>query len=1675
MKIKPASSIIDNKTNDVLEMEAGSTDIPRYAQVNNTLKPSVINGKKVTYYKSLENSDTTFEAQAEKDSNKTAYTKVTNSISSQAGLDVKENKVYNGDETEYVNRLKNKRNFVNSGKRDGKDENLEINKTLGLKDDASITAYVDSKTQQLGEGYSSDIKSRLVGISKKPNETLIVKQTDEAIEDAPEKKDSLEWNIKSQNSDFAKDETKFSLGGKELETFSTEYINTTEDVFNTSKRFKPITSKIDGGGLVNSSYYGSQDDEPSSGSWDDLLPNAKTALAKSTLGLGVSKDLINKVAEPIMGFFGIEGNEEVNALSLSMTSLEHWKGERAKTFHTKDWKPKNTLNTDANAAGSMASDLRGELGRTTGGLGGIAAKSGNSWLTAGGQLVDMTVGAGLTNTITDITGSFAKGVGDGEWQPEVDELANLNTVTKDTIYTSKPGIRFKAKSGMVQNVTSNQDSVAIFGKSGYTKNGDSLRNTYGTSLDLLRGNQLNATRTSKIRRMILNEDNEFKKKRMVYNLKEEISSGGSLYNYQEDSNGFFYWEKSDDLYTNFNLSSEEAQLITLIKNRNTYNKTLGYIYIRPYYNYVDDKTKQDPGNGLGLFDIPFEFTPNIQESATQANYQQETLLGRLGQFQIFTGTNLPTVSIELQYMALAPDSLDEHERQGMNKEWGTDAWQYYWTNNRIEAIEMKLRSLVFADYVSGDYLIKPPLVEIHLENARGQNAETVGDLYKYPIGSNNPSKVGERYLQYSTSIHGSARNRYKKYIVTSVQIDKISDSDIIYPSLYGRVYDSSVSSSNPMWHVKNAVEGETRADEKTGTYGYSGYARKKGFKATLSLTEVTENFLDLVPDFKAYYDAWTLKESAADIVSQYAETTIGNNSMVQSAQSALQDALSIAKNTLISSEERLDAMFEEYEKLAKLYAKSFTTKTKGGNAYWKIGMFNDRDGGDVEKNKFNFISAGNPKVNINDKNKSEEEVELTMNALLNNLSDGGVKANISNFYRFYTDINYDKTVNKPINYEKDLKGIEFYDKSDVNNNLYRFGEQSLLNGENPIPEAKPAGVYDFLQIGNGNKYAWMVDKNGYDDYQTKYGHIDSAASFVIAGDIIAEIKSLSGKIKELVETTDKSPTQVTIKGQTVNDYVDSEVSIIESKLNTRKQTLEEVLDKTSEITLYGKSVADAINSVGEKDKKFVELANNFISSNEPTKENVKNLYNLCGHLQNNKNKLSKIIAGITVVVGDNNDDNPNTSTEMITKNPNPEVNPNNCTAGTYPLFGDKSIMKLIEGKNFNGFINETNRYDITSTEAIIESSGFKDKEVKRLNTYLEKFDTRKSFIKAEKRCMFKNILTLIGVFSDSKIKGIKASNQPIIKEKGIVSGGDVFSELTKEDLVIWADADNEKVIENPLTFSTFSSKYSVISLKKVFEAIVEGYNTCRNLLLELVDENKDLVGGIPTDGIEAIDIKGELKKALLSFSNEVTGHGTTVNSDGTHQDADESKAASTANEDKSIEPQIKDLFDTIKEKIITGFTKMEKLVFICEHIFSRSSIEQRMNEFYNEENDKNNSNKNKKEDVKKENISGGANNASGAKYFSYGMDNEAERGAKKDNDGTSACLPCYKTNKGTSLLKEVEFNGRDEEFAKGASDGATHGAIYRAYVDQQKSRALAAKLDTANGTFAYETYNKLSS
>lgn len=1645
MKIKPATSIIDNTTNTALEIEAEGTSVPRYREINDPSKPSEIGGKKVSYYKSIEYADRTFIDQEEKIPQDTVYTKVNDTISANAGLTIKENKVYNGGEQEYINRLSSNRNFIDSGKRNEADENLEINKDLGLASESSISAYIDSKTKykdeqgiehSLDEGYTSEIKSRIIEAGKQPNKTIV----NQSLELKPE-------IIKDSN--LAKDEKGFGIGGRNFES-AQEFTLTTDDVFGveSSGRFDRIKSNIDGSGAINSNYFGSQDNEPT----NNLGTNLAQGLAKSTLSLGVGAGAINKVA----GLFGID-NEQTNNLSVSMTSLQHWKEERIKTLHTNDWKGKYNLNRDENADGSMMSNLRGELGRTTGGL-----SSENPWLNAGAQLLNYTANASNINAIKNITGSVTgESIGDSAWQPDVEELVALNTVTKDTLYTSKPGMRFKAKPEMVQNITNNQESAAIFGNSRYSKNGDSLRNTYGASLDLLRDSQLSATRMSKIRRMILNNDNEFKKKKPTYDLKENVVSGGSLYNYTEISNDFFYWDKSDDLYTNYNLSNEEAQLITLIKNRNTYNKTLGYIYIRPYYGgYAMEG--EATNNGLGVFDIPFEFTPSIQEGATQANYQQETLLGRLGQFNIFTGTNLSTLSVELQYMALAPDELDSQEKQKMNKEWGTDAWQYYWTNNRIEAIEMKLRSLVFADYVTADYLIKPPLVEIHLENSKGKYAQTVGDLYKYPIGNPGGTQVGGNYLKYTTAINGSNNNRYKKYIVNSVQIDKISDSDIIYPSLYGRVYDSEAESSNPMWHLRNGVADNTNTNNNSA-YGFSGYARKKGFKATLSLTEVTENFLDLVPDFKAYFDAWTAKEANADIVSGYAEAVLNANesNLKKTVKQQLDDALSIAKNTLLSSEDRIDAMFDEYEKLAKLYAKSYTCKD-GKKPHFNIGLFNERDGGSIEDNRFNFISTSDNKlplitteeeVDVNDedsvKKVKEKQAEVTMTTLLNGLggnNDGSSTTKVvKNLYSFYTKINYvskkDGEETTPITYSEfanNQEMIKFFKASNLREKLYRYGEQAFIDSNgNPINEVKYLDVKDYLKIGEDQKFAWMVDKNGKE--KTEYGYIDSAIGFVICKDIVLKIISMAGQMADLNETISslENSTNLKINGKIVGNYVSRAYSDIHFVLEYRIEKLKEWAQNKELLEFQGHPLEEAINIIGDKDKTFTRYASSFKDSNG----DLKSLHSLINYAESNKAKLANLLdPGIGEGI---------------------EITPSfTC--------GDKTfaeVLKVFKAENLKDFINNDNRYS-EDIDKILEK--FEENEKKRLNNYLEKFDTRKSYLKAVRKNLFYNILTLIGLFSNSKIKGIKADKKSISKIKvydiGAMSIHQALGEPLPEIEAKITD-ENGTEITNPLTFSVTTSDCSVISLKEILEAIIDGYNSCRQLLLDLVDENKDLIGGIPVDNIKAIDLKEKLKEATNVFMKSVIGHGAKLNADGSMGEGTE---ADSANEGESINPSLTTFFDELKNDLVDGFTTMEKVVFLCEDVFNRDNIKQRMDGLYLEGADGAANN------VKAENISGGSKSAKEAKYKSYGLNDQEEQRAK-NNNGDSVFLPCYKTNKGSYLLKKEEFNPRGDAYWSDnkVDKSGEHGEIYIQYISQQKSREFAAKLDKANGAKTLSNYNKL--
>ena len=134
----------------------------------------------------------------------------------------------------------------------------------------------------------------------------------------------------------------------------------------------------------------------------------------------------------------------------------------------------------------------------------------------------------------------------------------------------------------------------------------------------------------------------------------------------------------------------------------------------------------------------------------------------------------------------------------------------------------------------GNYMVRPPVVQIYI----GNNTEnpTVRNVLTYPL---KMTKIGvlkesaesiknNKYFEHSLSFNETNETNEKKgyfnvkrYIVTSVSIKDLENTN---------GWNYNVNKDIP------------------GT--------KRGFTVTLSLSETTRNFLDLVPDFKAYYDAW---------------------------------------------------------------------------------------------------------------------------------------------------------------------------------------------------------------------------------------------------------------------------------------------------------------------------------------------------------------------------------------------------------------------------------------------------------------------------------------------------------------------------------------------------------------------------------------------------------------------------------------------------------------------------------------------------------------------------------------------------------------------------------------------------------------------------------------------------
>lgn len=319
-----------------------------------------------------------------------------------------------------------------------------------------------------------------------------------------------------------------------------------------------------------------------------------------------------------------------------------------------------------------------------------------------------------------------------------------------------------------------------------------------------------------------------------------------------------------------NKSDAQARMINYIKNRNTYLQTIGGFYVKPFYST----------NGFKNFYIPFEFMPEISEGSIQAKYQAEALLGRIGGMQVYTGTELSTVSVQTTYYALAPDDLDNQDMiNQLSAQDSTNAWQYYWSDSRLKEIEYKLRSLVFPTIANdkNSFLLKPPIVQINLgrnillssetDNGR-ENQDTDTNLFKYPTNNIN------EYLRVTND-----SDALKKYIVTSVQIDNLEPNIYSSPTLYKRASKPTSGQEDDGVGGYIQLANDANSGEYASEPGVNRFYRR-GFKVTIQLTEVTENFLDIVPDFAAYYNAWTFASSSADKVSNnakvYGNTELAN-------------------------------------------------------------------------------------------------------------------------------------------------------------------------------------------------------------------------------------------------------------------------------------------------------------------------------------------------------------------------------------------------------------------------------------------------------------------------------------------------------------------------------------------------------------------------------------------------------------------------------------------------------------------------------------------------------------------------------------------------------------------------------------------------------------------------------
>lgn len=276
---------------------------------------------------------------------------------------------------------------------------------------------------------------------------------------------------------------------------------------------------------------------------------------------------------------------------------------------------------------------------------------------------------------------------------------------------------------------------------------------------------------------------------------------------------------------------------------------IGCLYVEPFYN----------AKKFSVSSIPFQFNPEIKEGALKANYEEEKILGRITSARYYINTDSDPVTLTTKYICTCDQDFKEMETYNNTINFGKThldkSWHEHWTQNELIRIENAYRSLVFP-LKDGNYMVRPPVVQIYI----GNNTEnpTVRNVLTYPL---TMPKIGD-LKESAKSIYEDEDNR-DTYFEHSLSFNETSVSEEGEESEENKIKKSKKGYFNVKRYVVTSVSIEDL--ENTNGWNYNVNkdipGTKRGFIVTLSLSETTRNFLDLVPDFKAYYDVWKPRRS----------------------------------------------------------------------------------------------------------------------------------------------------------------------------------------------------------------------------------------------------------------------------------------------------------------------------------------------------------------------------------------------------------------------------------------------------------------------------------------------------------------------------------------------------------------------------------------------------------------------------------------------------------------------------------------------------------------------------------------------------------------------------------------------------------------------------------------------